>query len=191
MKKSTGIILGIIGTFFLLVIIIVGWGVSTYNGIVSAETTVDEKSSAVRADLQRRSDLIPNLVETVKGYAKHEEQIFTELADARAKLSGAQTVAEQEAANTEISSALSRLLVIVENYPDLKANQNFINLQTQLEGTENRIKVSRLDYNKAVKDYNIRLRRFPSSIIAGMFGFEKADMFEGEEGIESVPNISF
>lgn len=141
--------------------------------------------------MQRRSDLIPNLVETVKGYAAHEKEIFTEIADARAKLAGARTIEEQEAANAEVSGALSRLLAIAENYPDLKANQNFINLQTQLEGTENRINVSRKDYNNAVKEYNLRLRRFPSSIIAGMYGFKEADMFEGDQGIESTPDVKF
>jgi LemA protein len=191
LSKSTKIILGIIGSFALLVILFIGWGVSTYNGLVKAETNVEEKAGAIRADLQRRADLIPNLVETVKGYAAHEEEIFTQLADARAKMSGARTLEEQDAANTELSGALSRLMVIVENYPDLKANQNFINLQTQLEGTENRINVARKDYNAAVKDYNYRLRRFPSSVIAGMFGFEKADMFEGDAGIDSAPNVSF
>ncbi|MDD3692813.1 MAG: LemA family protein [Oscillospiraceae bacterium] len=191
MKNSTKILFGVIGGVLVLALIVVLWGVSTYNSIVRSETNVEEKASTIRVDLQRRSDLIPNLVATVKGYAEHEQEIFTELADARARLAGATTIEEQEAANQEISSALSRLLVIVENYPDLKANQNFINLQTQLEGTENRIRVSRIDYNKAVREYNLKLRRFPSSIIAGMFGFEKADLFEGEEGIEEVPDVSF
>jgi LemA protein len=184
-------ILGVIGGILLLAIIIVGWGISTYNGIVDTKTDVEAKAGAVRADLQRRSDLIPNLVETVKGYAAHEKEIFTEIADARAKLAGARTIEEQEAANAEVSGALSRLLAIAENYPDLKANQNFINLQTQLEGTENRINVSRKDYNNAVKEYNLRLRRFPSSIIAGMYGFKEADMFEGDQGIESTPDVKF
>lgn len=191
MKKGTGIVLGIIGSFVLLVVIVVGWGVSTYNGIVRAETTVEEKASTVKVDLQRRADLIPNLVNTVRGYAAHEEAIFTAITEARAKLGGAQTIREQEAANNEITNALGRLFAIAEDNPELKANQNFINLQTQLEGTENRIGVSRKDYNAAVKEYNLRLRRFPSSVIAGMFGFEKAAMFEGSEGIESTPEVSF
>ncbi len=188
MKKSLAITLGIIGGLILIILI---WGISTYNGIVTAEANVEEKASTIQADLQRRADLIPNLVNTVRGYAAHEEEIFTELADARARLGGERTIEEQEAANTELSGALSRLLGIVENYPDLKANKNFENLQTQLEGTENRIKISRMDYNTAVKKYNVKLRRFPSSIIAGMFNFENADMFEGQEGIESVPEVSF
>ncbi|MDD2361975.1 MAG: LemA family protein [Oscillospiraceae bacterium] len=188
MKKSLAITLGAIGGLILIILI---WGIASYNGIVTAETTVEEKASTIQVDLQRRADLVPNLVETVKGYATHEEKIFTELADARARLGGAKTIEEQEAANNELSGALSRLMVIVENYPDLKASKNFENLQVQLEGTENRIKISRTDYNKAVKDYNLRLRRFPSSIIAGIFGFEKADMFEGQEGIDTVPQVNF
>ncbi len=191
MKNSTKILFGVIGGIVALALIVVMWGISTYNSIVRTETNVEEKASTIRVDLQRRSDLIPNLVATVRGYAEHEQEIFTELADARARLAGATTIEEQEAANQEISSALSRLLVIVENYPDLKANQNFINLQTQLEGTENRIRISRIDYNKAVREYNLKLRRFPSSVIAGMFGFEKADLFEGEEGIDEAPDVSF
>jgi LemA protein len=188
MKKNTGITLGVIGGIILLILF---WGISTYNGIVKAQTVVEEKASTVRVDLQRRSDLIPNLVNTVKGYAAHEEKIFTDLANARAKLAGAGTIQEQEAANNEVSGALNRLMVVVENYPDLKASENFKGLQVQLEGTENRIGVSRKDYNTAVKNYNLRLRSFPSNLIAGMFGFEKSAMFEGEENIESAPDVSF
>ena len=191
MKKSTGILLGVLGAIVLLVIIVVGWGISSYNGIVNAETEVEKQASNIQITLQRRSDLIPNLVNTVKGYAAHEEEIFTAVADARAKLSGASTISEQDTANTELSGALSRLLAIVENYPDLKANQNFIALQTELEGTENRIAVARKDYNDAVQSYNGMLRRFPSSIIAGMNGFEKADSFQGAQGIETPPEVSF
>lgn len=191
MSKTARILLGTLGGILLLVVIVLLWGVSTFNGLVNSETTVEEKASVIRVDLQRRSDLIPNLVSTVKGYAAHEEGIFTELADARARLAGAQSIEEQEAANNEISGALSRLLVIVENYPDLKANQNFTKLQDDIAGTENRIAISRKDYNDAVKSYNQKLRRFPSSIIAGMYDFEKADMFEGDEGIDQVPNVSF
>lgn len=191
MKNSTKVILGILGAIVLVIVLIIGWGVSTYNGIVEAETTVEEKASAIQTQLQRRSDLIPNLVETVKGYASHEKEIFTEIAEARAKLNGATTLEEQAEADAELSGALSRLMVIVENYPDLKANQNFIGLQDQLENTENRIAVARKDYNEAVKEYNYRIRRFPSSIIAGMFGFEKAKSFEGKSGIDTPPDVSF
>ena len=191
MKKGTAILLGIVAVIVVVVLGVVGWGISTYNGLVTAQTEVETQQSNIATQLQRRSDLIPNLVNTVKAYAEHEEEIFTAVADARAKLSGANTVSEMEQANTELSSALSRLLVIVENYPDLKANQNFIALQDQLEGTENHIAVARQDYNKAVKDYNQRLRRFPSNLIAGMFGMEQAAMFESSSGAETVPEVSF
>ncbi len=191
MKKSTGILLGVLGAIVVLVIGIVGWGVSSYNGLVTSEQTVETQASNIETQLQRRSDLIPNLVNTVKGYAQHEEEIYTALADARAKLSGANTVEEMEQANGELTSALNRLMVIVENYPDLKANENFIGLQDELAGTENRITVARQDYNKAVQEYNVKIRRFPSNIIAGMFGFEKAALFESSEGASSVPNVSF
>ena len=191
MKKGTAILLGVVAVIVVVVLGVVGWGISTYNGLVTAQTEVETQQSNIATQLQRRSDLIPNLVNTVKAYAEHEEEIFTAVADARAKLSGANTVSEMEQANTELSSALSRLLVIVENYPDLKANQNFIALQDQLEGKENRIAVARQDYNKAVKDYNQRLRRFPSNLIAGMFGMEQAAMFESSSGSESVPEVSF
>jgi len=191
LKNSTKVIFGIIGAFVLVIVLIVGWGVSTYNGIVKAETEVEEKASTIQTQLQRRSDLIPNLVETVKAYASHEKEIFTEIAEARAKLNGATTLEEQAEADAELSSALSRLMVIVENYPELKANQNFIGLQDQLENTENRIAVARKDYNEAVKEYNYRIRRFPSSIIASMFGFEKAKSFEGKSGIDNPPDVSF
>jgi LemA protein len=191
MKKSTGILLGVLGAVVLIIIIPLLWGISSYNGIVNEQTNVDSKAANIQAELQRRNDLIPNLVNTVKGYAAHEETIFTAVANARAKLAGATTIAEQDAANTELSGALSRLLAIAENYPDLKASQNFTGLQTQLEGTENRIKVARTDYNKAVQTYNARIRRFPNSIIAGMFGFEKAESFQGTANAQSVPEVSF
>ena len=191
MKKSTGILLGVLGVIVVLVIGIVGWGISSYNGLVTSEQAVETQASNIETQLQRRSDLIPNLVNTVKGYAQHEEEIYTALADARAKLSGANTVEEMEEANGELTSALNRLMVIVENYPDLKANENFIGLQDELAGTENRIAVARQDYNKAVQEYNVKIRRFPTNIIAGMFGFEKAALIESAEGAASVPNVSF
>ena len=191
MKKSTGILLGVLGVIVVLVIGIVGWGISSYNGLVTSEQAVETQASNIETQLQRRSDLIPNLVNTVKGYAQHEEEIYTALADARAKLSGANTVEEMEEANGELTSALNRLMVIVENYPDLKANENFIGRQDELAGTENRIAVARQDYNKAVQEYNVKIRRFPTNIIAGMFGFEKAALFESAEGAASVPNVSF
>ncbi|HIW73125.1 MAG TPA: LemA family protein [Firmicutes bacterium] len=191
MKKSTGILLGVLGAVLVLVIAVVGWGVSAYNGLVDAEQQVHTQASQIETQLQRRSDLIPNLVNTVKGYAAHEEEIFTALADARAKLSGASSLEEMDEANGELTSALNRLMVVVENYPDLKANQNFVALQDELAGTENRITQARRDYNDAVQEYNVRVRRFPSNLIAGMFGFEQAALFESDEGASSVPEVSF
>ncbi len=191
MKKSTGILLGVLGGLLVLVIAVVGWGVATYNGLVNEEQKVQTQASNIETQLQRRSDLIPNLVNTVKGYASHEEEIFTALADARAKLSGATSLEEMDQANSELTSALNRLMVIVENYPDLKANENFIGLQDELAGTENRIAQARRDYNDAVQAYNVKIRRFPSNLIAGMFGFEKAELFESSEGASSVPDVNF
>ena len=187
-KKSLLITLGIVAA---VVIIIVGGAISAYNGIVDAEMTVDEKAATVDTQLTRRSDLIPNLVSTVKGYAAHEEEVYTAIADARAKLSGSTSTTDKLEANDELSSALSRLLVIVEQYPELKASEQFIALQDQLEGTENRIATARTDYNEAVKDYNARIRKFPSNLIAGMFGFEKREMYEAPAGSDKAPTVDF
>ena len=137
MKKSTIVVLSIVGVLVLLVVSVLGWGIGTYNSLVSKQENVQKYASDIQADLQRRSDLIPNLVETVKGYASQEEEIFTEIADARSKLAGATNLQESAQADSELSSALSRLLMVVENYPELKSNENFIALQDQLEGTEN------------------------------------------------------
>lgn len=188
MKKKTGIVLGVIG---LIMVLIVVWGVSTYNGIVNAETQVDQRASDVQNMMQRRGDLIPNLVNTVKGYATHEEEIMNEISEARAKLAGAQTVNQGDAANTELNNALSRLLVVVENYPDLKANQTFTGLMDELSGSENRIAIARKDYIGAVQAYNLKIRQFPSSIIAGMNGFTAKESFQASESAQSVPEVSF
>ena len=188
MKKSLLITLIVIG---VVVVALIGWSVSAYNGLVNAEVTVDEKASAVDVVITRRADLIPNLVNTVKGYAAHEEEIFTAVAEARAKLSGAATTEDKMEANGQLDAALSRLLVVVEQYPDLKANTQFQTLMDQLEGAENRISVARMDYNTAVSDYNKRLRRFPSSLIANMFGFEKRETFKAPAGSDVVPDVNF
>ncbi len=164
---------------------------SVYNNLVKAEENVKSKWSQVENQLQRRADLIPNLVNTVKGYAKHEKDIFEKLAEARSKLINSSTVEDKAKANDELSSALSRLLAIVENYPDLKANQTFITLMDELSGTENRIAVARKDYNDAVRSYNTKIKVFPNVIIARMFGFEEMEYFKAEAEAQKAPTVDF
>ncbi|MBR3289394.1 MAG: LemA family protein [Clostridia bacterium] len=176
----------------LVLVLLVSAGVGTYNGFVEKQETIRSKESIVQTDLQRRADLIPNLVNTVKGYAQHEENVLTEVTNARAAVERAGTFEEQMAANDQLSSALSRLMVVVEAYPELKADKNFVALQDELAGTENRIAVSRKDYNEAVKEYNTAIRRFPASIIAGICGFEKSDeYFAATDSAQSAPVVSF
>lgn len=163
----------------------------TYNTFVSLDESVKGSWAQVENQLQRRYDLIPNLVETVKGYAKHEKDVFIEVTNARAKVGGAGKISEKIKANNQLSSALSRLLLVVERYPDLKANQNFIRLQDELAGTENRIAVERRRYNEAVKVYNVKIRSFPENLLAGMFGFSKAAFFEAPEIAKATPKVKF
>jgi LemA protein len=145
----------------------------------------------VENQLQRRFDLIPNLVETVKGYAAQEKEVFLRVTEARSKVGGATTVNDKISANNGLSAALSRLLLVVERYPELKSNTNFIRLQDELAGTENRIAVERRRYNETVKVYNIRIRRFPTNLLAGMFGFEKAPFFEVPKERQQAPKVKF
>ena len=166
-------------------------GCNVYNRMVELDETVERNWSEIEVQLQRRNDLIPNYVETVKGYAQHEKEIFIKVAEARSRLAGAQTRQEKIKASNELSTALARLLVIVERYPELKANQNFIRLQDELAGTENRIAVARRRYNEAVKEYNAYIRKFPQLIIARMFGFEKKPYFEAPESAKEVPEVKF
>lgn len=165
--------------------------VPKYNKLVTGEETVDAAWAQVENQLQRRFDLVPNLVNTVKGYAEHEEEIFTQIADARTQYGNANTVEETADANNELSSALSRLLVVIENYPNLKADAQFTRLMDELAGTENRLTVARKDYNDTVQQFNNEVRRFPGNLIAGMFSFEQKDYFEIKEGVEEAPAVDF
>lgn len=196
MKKSTLIAIIVLA----LIAIIALWGVKSYNQFVTAEENVETAWSQVENQYQRRSDLIPNLVNTVKGYAAHEQTTLEQVIAARAqataiKLDAAQMTADQiqafNDAQGQLSMALGRLMAVSEAYPDLKANQNFLELQAQLEGTENRITVARNTFNEQAKAYNVLIRRFPKSIIAQQFGFEKKPYFEAETGAEKAPTVEF
>ena len=163
----------------------------TYNRFVTLDESVKSSWAQVENQLQRRYDLIPNLVETVKGYAKQEKDVLIEVTNARARVGGATTVPDKISANNELSGALSRLLVVVEKYPDLKSNQNFLRLQDELAGTENRISVERRRYNEAVQVYNVAIRSFPANLLAGMYGFAKAAFFEAPAAAKAAPQVKF
>ena len=172
----------------------------TYNGFVNKEEGVNAAWSNVETQYQRRSDLIPNLVNTVKGYAAHESQTLGEVTEARAKATSInlsagelapERLAQFQQAQADVRSALGRLIAVAESYPDLKANQNFIELQSQLEGTENRIAVARKDFNDAARKYNVAVRRFPSNLVAALFGFDQKPYFEAAEGTETAPQVEF
>lgn len=185
------LLLTVIGALALIVLIVVIWFIGTYNGLISAEQTVNEKWSQVENQYQRRADLIPNLVDTVKGYVAHESKVFIEVTEARSKWAAAKTTDEKMKAAEGMDSALSRLMLVVENYPQLRASENFVTLQAQLEGTENRVTVARMDYNTAVRDYNVKIKRIPTSIVAGIYGFEDKPFFEAEKGTEKAPKVNF
>lgn len=193
MKKSTIIILAVVG-------IVLIWAVVGYNGLVSADEAVNTAWSNVENQYQRRADLIPNLVSTVKGYAAHEQQTLDAVTEARTRATQMTISAEElteeklqeyQAAQGELGAALGRLLAITEAYPDLKANRNFLELQAQLEGTENRISVERRNFNDVAREYNTSIRSFPKNILAGMFGFEARPYFEAAEGAAEVPAVQF
>lgn len=164
---------------------------STYNTLVRMDEQVKAAWAQVENQLQRRYDLIPNYVETVKGYAKHEKEVFIKVTEARSKVAGATSIPDKIKANNELSAALSRLLVVVERYPDLKANQNFIRLQDELAGTENRIAVERRRFNETVRVYNTRIRSFPTNILASMFGFKPATFFQVPKEKQEAPKVKF
>ena len=183
-----------------ILVVVVLWAIGGYNGMVKMDEQVQNSWANVETQYQRRADLIPNLVSTVKGYAKHEQQTLEDVVKARSEATQVKVDAENltpeklvafQKAQSGVSSALGRLLAVAENYPDLKANQNFLELQSQLEGTENRITVARKDFNDTAKSYNQAIRQFPKNILAGMFGFEKKSYFEAEAGSEKAPKVEF
>lgn len=180
-----------LGAILLIVLLTGGWFLLTYNSLVAAEESVDAQWAQVESQYQRRADLIPNLVETVKGFAAQEQEIFLEVTKYRSQWSAAATQQEKMEAARGMDSALARLLVVVENYPQLKSNENFLALQAQLEGTENRIAVERMRYNDRVRDYNTKIKRMPASYIANMYGFTPKLYFEAEKGAEAVPKVKF
>lgn len=195
MKKNKGLIITIV-----VIVLVALWGILSYNGLVEMDENVSNQWANVETQYQRRSDLIPNLVNTVKGYAKHESQTLEAVMAARSQATQVkidpsnctpQQLAAYQKAQGDVTTALGKLLAITENYPDLKANQNFLELQSQLEGTENRINVARKDFNDSAKEYNTSLRCFPRNIIASMFGFEKRNYFEAEAGAEKAPKVEF
>lgn len=193
MKKSTLIIIAVL-------VLLAVWGVAGYNGLVTMEENVSNQWSNVETQYQRRADLIPNLVSTVKGYASHERETLESVMQARSQATQIkvnaddltpQKLAEYQQAQGVVTSALGKLLAVSERYPDLKANQNFLELQAQLEGTENRINVARTNFNNTAKEFNTAIRRFPKNILASLFGFEKRAYFEAAEGAEQAPKVEF
>lgn len=193
MKKSSIILI-------VIAVLAVIWGVSAYNGLVTMDENVNTEWANVETQYQRRADLIPNLVNTVKGYAAHESETLESVIAARSKATQItidpanltpEKLAEYQEAQGAVTSALGKLLAISENYPDLKANQNFLELQAQLEGTENRINEARRKFNNVAKEYNTAIRRFPKSLLAGMFGFDKRAYFEAAEGAQNAPVVEF
>ncbi len=201
MKKGLIIALVIIGVILIFAVGIVSWGTGLYNGFVARQEAVNSQWSQVENQYQRRYDLIPNLVETVKGFASQEQKVLIGVTEARSKvgqmkitpevLNNPQAFKQFQSAQDNLSGALSRLMVVVEQYPQLKSDKNFLELQAQLEGTENRIAVERRRFNEVVQEYNTSVRRFPGAIIAGMFGFQQKQYFEAVAGAEAAPKVSF
>ena len=189
MKKKTWIVLGAVAAAIVIIVALIS---GIYNSLVSAQMTVEEKQAAIQVDLQRRADLIPNFVSSVKGYTEYEQSTLQAVTEARAAVGKASNAGEQAAANEQLDSAIDIWVnAVTEAYPELKASAQFIALQDELAGTENRIAVSRKDYNAAVKTYNAAIRRFPKNVFANMFGFEAMPFFEAADGAEQVPSVSF
>jgi len=191
MTKGQKTLLIVAGIILIVLLSSYGYLKGTYNSLVQMDEGVKAAWAQVENQLQRRYDLIPNYVETVKGYAKHEKEVFLKVTEARSKVAGAGSINQKIAANNELSSALARLLVVVERYPDLKANTNCIRLQDELAGTENRIAVERRRFNEAVRAINVKIRSLPTNLLAGMFGFEKAAFVEVPEERQEAPKVKF
>jgi len=186
MKNPIWIVLGVIGALILIVGL---WLMGSYNGLVGLNESVDNQWAQVESQYQRRFDLIPNLVSSVQGMMQQEKDVFKSIADARTKYSGAQTVDQKAQAAGQVDSALSRLLVVMENYPELKSNENVQTLMAQLEGTENRISVERMRFNDMVKEFNQKIKTFPTVMIAGMFGFKERNYFEADQAAQASPKV--
>jgi len=200
-NKALTIFIAFIAVVLVFFVILVIWGVGVYNNLITSEQNVVKQWSQVENQYQRRADLIPNLVNTVKGYANFEKQVLTDVVEARSRvgqfnvtpevLNDPQSFQKFQAVQGELSSALSRLLAVVENYPELKANENFLQLQAQLEGTENRISVERKRFNETVQEYNVAIKRFPATILASIFGFGEKQYFSATPGAEVPPKVEF
>lgn len=197
-RRRGGLITGIV--ILAVVVVLVLWGAGQYNGMVTAQEGVNTQWAQIENQYQRRADLIPNLVETVKGYAAHERETLEGVIEARAKATATninandmtqQQLDQFQQSQSQLSSALSRLMVVVEKYPELKANENFRQLQAQLEGTENRITVARKDFNESAQAYNVKIRRFPANLFAGIFGFDQRPYFAAEQGADKAPQVKF
>ena len=178
----------VIAVVLVLLVVIGGSIVGSYNGLVSKDESVKQANSKIEASLQRRADLIPNVVNSVKGYMSHEEEIFTKIADARSKIGSGNKEVKKEG-ETELTSAISRLLVVQENYPELKADAQVSALISELEGTENRLFIARKDYNDTATEYNKSIRKFPTSMMAGMFGFQRAELIEADKDAKVAPKV--
>lgn len=187
MKKGVVIFAAIV----LTIVLLAGSLIGSYNSLVTLNEELNNKLAAIDTNLQRRNDLIPNLVNTVKGYTAHESGIISEVSDARARLLSASTAEEVAGADEALTSAVGRLLAIAESYPELKADTQFTALTDELSGTENRISVARKDYNDAAASYNKKIKSFPTVLIAGMFGFEKAEYFKASERAQRIPEVDF
>jgi LemA protein len=190
-KKAVAGIVALVAVAVVFGIVVGGWYLGTRNRLVTLDEGINAAWSEIDNQLKRRSDLIPNLVATVKGFARQELQVFGEIAEARARLSGARSVGEAAQGYNQLESALGRLLVIVENYPELKSSENFTRLQDELAGTENRIAVARKRYNDSVREFNTRIRRYPASVVAGRLGFESREYFQIEERAREAPEVDF